>query len=274
LPFYRDDHRAAGWNSPLQTLGVGMANIGLFHLSLVAFAAITAALFVAGTTKGLIGVGMPIVAVPLLTLVVDLRVVVALLSIPLIITNIPQALQGEGLGTVLRRLAPIFGGLVIGVVIGVSLLTSMNPAILKPTVGIILIAVAVVLLLSPRLIVPSKVEPIASPAVGLLGGILGGLAAQPGPLVFVYLLALGINRDQFVQYSSAFLTVAAGLMTVALGAKGVLGWSDALISIASTLPIFVGMWVGTHIRQFVSAGLFRKLILAVVAISGLHLVLG
>ena len=52
---------------------------------------------------------------------------------------------------------------------------------------------------------------------------------------------------------------------------GLLGWSDALVSAAAALPIFLGMWAGTFMRQFVSPGLFRKLILGVVVLSGLHL---
>jgi uncharacterized membrane protein YfcA len=249
-----------------------MTHIDLVHLPLVSLIAILVALFIAGTTKGLIGVGMPIAAVPLLSLVVDLPIVVGLLSIPLIITNIPQAVVGDRLGIVLRRLAPIFGGLIFGVIIGVGLLTTINPAFMKPVVGIILIAIALSLLFSPHLVVPQKYELYASPVAGLIGGIVGGIAALPGPFVFIYLLALGIKRDQFVQYSSMFLTVAATVMTITLGWKGVLGWGDALISTVSALPIFLGMWVGSHIRQLVSPEVFRKIILGVVMVSGINLI--
>lgn len=249
-----------------------MEHLDITHLSYLSIIAVSAALFAAGTTKGLIGIGMPIIAVPLLNMVVDLPVTVALLSIPLVITNIPQAIQGDPVAKVLRRLAPVFVGLVAGVFVGVSLLASASPAVLKPVVGIILIAIAVLMLFSPRLAVPSRAEPLTSPFAGLIGGVAGGLAALPGPFVFMYLLALGIDRDRFVQYSSMFLTVAATLMTVMLGGKGLLSWSDAAISTLATLPIFVGMWIGTHVRQFVSADVFRKLILGVVAVSGFHLV--
>jgi len=190
----------------------------------------------------------------------------------LIITNIPQAVVGDRLSVVIRRLAPIFAGLIFGVIIGVSLLTTINPAFMKPVVGIILIAIALSLLFSPHLIVSKKYELYASPVAGLIGGIAGGVAALPGPFVFIYLLALGIKRDQFVQYSSMFLTVAATVMTITLGWKGVLGWSDGLISTVSALPIFLGMWVGSHIRQLVSPELFRKIILGVVMVSGVNLV--
>jgi len=71
-----------------------MAHVSLIDLPTASMTALLLALFVAGATKGLIGVGMPIVAVPILSLVVDLPIAVALLSIPLIVTNVPQALQG------------------------------------------------------------------------------------------------------------------------------------------------------------------------------------
>src|SRR5271156_4841616 len=111
------------------------------HMPSALLVAILMALFVAGTTKGLLGIGMPIVAVPLLNLIVDLRVTVILLAIPLIITNIPQAIQGDRIPIVLRRLWPILAGMVVDVAIGVTLLSMTNPNHLKPVVGIILLAV-------------------------------------------------------------------------------------------------------------------------------------
>ena len=105
----------------------------------------------------------------------------------------------------------------------------------------------------------------------MIGGLAGGLAALPGPFVFMYLLALGFERDRFVRYSSMFLTVAASLMAITLGGKGMLGWKDALVSVAATLPILAGMWVGGFIRKFVSPDLFRKIILGVIVVSGIHL---
>ncbi len=251
-----------------------MPPINLTDLSLLSFAGVLSFLFAAGTTKGLVGVGMPIIAVPLLSLVLDLPETVALLSVPLIITNIPQAINGDPLAVVLKKLGPIFLGLVVGVFVGISLLASVRSAFLKPVVGLVLIAIALLMLLSPRVKVPKKLEPVASPAAGVIGGLAGGLAALPGPFVFMYLLALGIERDRFVQYSSMFLTVAATLMTITLGAKGLLGWNAAMISTLATLPIFAGMWVGGNIRQFVSPELFRKIILGIVVASGLHLIAG
>jgi uncharacterized membrane protein YfcA len=250
-----------------------MTHLDVMHLSSATLVLLLMALFVAGTTKGLLGIGMPIVAVPLLNLIVDLRIAVILLAVPLIITNIPQAIHGDRIPIVLRRLWPILAGMVFGVGIGVTLLSMTNPNYLKPVVGIILLAVCALMWFAPKLTVPPRLEPIASPGAGFVGGLAGGLAALPGPFVFVYLLALGLKRDQFVQYSSMFLVISAAVMTVFLRGKGVMSWTDAGISTLATLPIFVGMWAGGFVRNYVSQGLFRKLILVVVAVSGAQMLM-
>jgi uncharacterized membrane protein YfcA len=251
-----------------------MAHIDLVNMPGAVIAAIVMMLVIAGMTKGLIGIGMPIVAVPLLNLVVDLPVTVAILSIPLIISNVPQALQGDRIGVVTRRLFPLFCGLVFGVGIGVYLLASVRVDLLKPIVGVILIAVVSLMLLSPRLVVRPKQEKYLGPLAGLIGGILGGLAALAGPFVFVYILALGLTKDRFVQYSSLYLVVASTLLTILLGGTGALGWKDALASTLAVVPILVGMRIGAGLRTLVSPPVFRTLILAVVMVSGLQMVAG
>ena len=120
-------------------------------------------LLLAESTKGLIGIGMPIIAVPLLNLIVELPVTVALLTVPLIISNIPQAIEGEKVVVVLKRLLPIFYGLIFGVVIGVYLLSSVRVDLLKPIVGVILICIVILMLFSPRLVVPDAYEKYLSP---------------------------------------------------------------------------------------------------------------
>jgi uncharacterized protein len=60
--------------------------------SLIALLAFS--LLIAGLLKGVIGVGMPVVAFPLLSMLVDVQTAVMLLSVPLVVSNIPQALEG------------------------------------------------------------------------------------------------------------------------------------------------------------------------------------
>ena len=132
---------------------------------------------------------------------------------------------GDRIAVVLRRLWTVLAGMVVGVAVGVTLLSITDPAYLKPVVGIILLSICALMWFAPKLAVPTQLETVASPAAGVVGGLAGGLAALPGPFVFVYLLALGLKRDQFVQYSSMFLVISATVMTAFLLGRGVMGWS-------------------------------------------------
>jgi uncharacterized protein len=244
----------------------------LVNLPLAEILVLSAILFAAGMTKGVIGVGLPIVAVPLLSIVVPLPTAVAIVAIPLLLTNLSQAYAGEPIHTVLKALFPVLAGTAIGIIAGVHLLTSLSPDILKPVVGIAQIAVAALMLLAPKANCPDRFAPVAGPLVGVGGGILGGLAGQAGPIVFLYLLSRGINGNRFVQYSSMYIVLASIALTLALGRAGAIGVDSAIVSAVCTIPILLGMWAGRRVREHVSAGLFRKLVLGMVMLGGITMV--
>jgi uncharacterized membrane protein YfcA len=73
-------------------------------------AAVVCSLIVAGLLKGTIGVGMPVVALPLLSLFIDIKAAAMLLSMPLNFSNLPQALEGGKTGQCLMQLMPVILG--------------------------------------------------------------------------------------------------------------------------------------------------------------------
>src|ERR1044071_10308188 len=85
-------------------------------------ALLAVSLAIAGLLKGVIGVGMPIVAFPMLSMLVDVPTAVMLLSMPLVLSNIPQALEGGLVGQTLWSLAPVLVGMTPGIWIGVAVL--------------------------------------------------------------------------------------------------------------------------------------------------------
>jgi uncharacterized membrane protein YfcA len=108
-------------------------------------------LLIAGLVKGVIGVGMPVVAFPLLSMLVDVQTAVMLLSVPLVLSNIPQALEGGLVTQTLRSLAPVLVGMVPGVWIGVVVLLNVSPAAAKIAAGAAVILVAALTPLAPKL---------------------------------------------------------------------------------------------------------------------------
>ena len=152
-------------------------------------AAVVCSLIVAGLLKGIIGVGMPVVALPLLSLFIDIKSATMLLSMPLIFSNLPQALEGGKTGRCLMQLMPVFLGMIPGLFLGVRVLLALDANVAKIIAGLVLMGVAGVTLLAPKLQIQSRWVLPTGITFGFFGGILGGIAAMAGPLVFIFLLA-------------------------------------------------------------------------------------
>ncbi len=242
------------------------------HLTLIGGVALILALVTAGAAKGVIGVGMPIVAMPLVSHIIDLPAAVALLSIPLVLSNLRQAIEGGGTVAALRQLAPLLLGFCVGIVVGVKVLMSLDDAWLKPLAGSALLLAGLTVVAKPGLTLSSRGEKVAAPIAGLLGGVFGGLAALSGPIVFIYLLATSRDKDLFVKHASLYLVFASAVLALLLSRYGHLTLADAGVSLVSVLPVMAGMALGVKIRQHVPIKLFRLLILSVVIASAVDLI--
>src|SRR6266516_6349901 len=84
---------------------------------------IAAALLLAGFIKGVIGLGLPTVAIGLLAATMQPSRAVAIVIVPAIVTNIWQTFAGPYLRDIIRRLWPLMSGTVIGIWLNAGLLT-------------------------------------------------------------------------------------------------------------------------------------------------------
>jgi uncharacterized protein len=234
-------------------------------------AAVVCSLIVAGFLKGIIGVGMPVVALPLLSLFIDIKSAAMLLSMPLIFSNLPQALEGGKTGRCLVQLMPVMLGMIPGLFLGVRALLALDASVAKMIAGLVLMGVAGVTLLAPKLELQSRLVLPTGITFGFFGGILGGIAAMPGPLVFIFLLAKGLRGQAFTKEASLYLVVSAGVLAILLTASRQFNWLDVSVSMAALLPVVLGMSIGQHMRDKIAPETFRKLVLIAVIAAGADL---
>lgn len=234
-------------------------------------AAVIGCLIIAGLLKGIIGVGMPIVALPLLSLFMDIKSAAMLLSMPLIFSNVPQALEGGKTGRSLRHLMPVLLGMIPGLVLGVRILLALEADVARTVAGLVLMGVAGVTLRAPKLQLPPRWVLPAGVAFGFCGGILGGLAAMAGPLVFVFLLAKGLRGQAFTKEASLYLVLSSGVLAILLTASRQFSGLDVSVSAAATAPVVLGMYAGQQMRDRIAPETFKTLVLIAVIAAGADL---
>ncbi|MBY4896820.1 sulfite exporter TauE/SafE family protein [Cupriavidus sp. AU9028] len=213
----------------------------------------------AGFVKGVVGMGLPTVAVGLLGVVMAPGHAAALLVAPSMVTNAVQIAGGARLGELVARLWPMFVGIVLGTVAVGMLAPPGEVRHASAALGAALILYAVVGLASWQMAVPAAAERWLGPSIGL---VTGAITAVTGVFVIPavpYLQGLGLARDDLVQALGLSFTVSTLALAVTLSMGGVL-WHPAVLgaSLAALVPALVGMWVGQRLRHRIPPARFRR----------------
>ena len=222
--------------------------------------------------KGITGIGLPMVAVPLMVQVIPVPVAIALLAVPVLSSNLFQLNDRAEVLHASRRFWSLMLVMVVAVVIGALLLISLDPRLLEILMGGLVIALALFYMAKPEIDIAPGHERIASPLVGLAGGLLGGLSSFYGPPLVLCLIALKLPKDRFVLTISLFYFIGQIPLYAMLGASNLLGWSEFLGSLALSVVAYFGVQLGQQVRDRLDPQLFTRIVLAIQLVSGASLI--
>jgi uncharacterized membrane protein YfcA len=93
------------------------------------------ALFLAGIVKGILGIGVPVVSISLLSLVINIPMAVSLLPVPILLSNLWQSLTSGQVANTLKRFGILIVALIIGTFAGARLLVDIDQRMLIGIVG-------------------------------------------------------------------------------------------------------------------------------------------
>jgi len=237
--------------------------------------ALGAAVFVlAGFVKGVIGMGLPTVAMGLLSVTMPPAQAAALLVLPSLVTNLWQ-IFGTGWWALVRRMATMLAGVCLGIAAGAGWLTGQGGGSARVTaaLGVALIAYALLGLLKVRLHVPARHERWLSPLVGLATGLV---TAASGVFVIPavpYLNALGLEKEDLVRALGISFLVSTIALALSLRSGGALEMGHAVGSLLALLPALLGMALGQWVRLRVQPDVFKKVFFSGLLALGGYLVL-
>lgn len=215
------------------------------------------AFLLAGFVKGTIGMGLPTVAIAVLSLFMPPATAAALYVLPAIVTNVWQSVAGPNLLGVLRRLGPMFLGVIVGIWAGAGMLTGDDTGRAAVALGLVLAIYALLGLASVEFHVPRRWEMWLSPAVGLASGLVTGATGVFVIPAVPYIQALKMEREELIQSLGLSFLIATTTLALVLAKAGVLDSPTAGISAVAILPAILGMYLGQAFRHRVSPKTFR-----------------
>ncbi len=224
-------------------------------------------LAVAGLAKGISGMGLPLIATPILAGVFGPRVAVTVVTIPIFAANSLLLMQGFRNRHLLRGIRPFIAASVVGTAIGTLLLAQLD----QRTFAILIAAMVVVFLArGDRLLGddPAALRArILGPLVCFVGGVLQGTTSIASPLVGSYFHAQRLRPADFVFVVAAIFELNSVVQLVGYSLQGLYTPEVVALGLLGLVPTLLALALGIYLRGRLDPAVFRKLIIALLVIS-------
>jgi uncharacterized protein len=227
--------------------------------------------FAAYIIKGITGFGNTLVMSPLYAFYLSNRVITPvdlLFSLP---TNAILVWKNRTRLDI-KRIAPLAGLLLIGIIPGTLILKSSQDSILKIFLGITVIGLGFEIFLRKEVYAGAKsANPLILTGASLLSGVLAGLYGITAPLV-AYISRTSDGREEFRANLCALFLIDNLFRLLYYIILGLFNY-DVLLIVAIALPAAIGgVFIGSHLDNFISDQKAKLLIVLILILSGIILI--
>jgi uncharacterized membrane protein YfcA len=233
---------------------------------------IAVAFLLGGFSKGGVGFGLPLIAMPIMANVISIPLAIGLMSIPILASNTWQAFASGHHVAMFRRFWTLILALAITTGLAAQILTRVDQVAISIFTGVLVALFVLSQAFSLRISVTEKSETRMKPVIGILSGFLGGISGIFGPPLLSFLVALKMPKEEFM--CAVGLIYLTGIFPLfgTLIASGVISTADGWVSLAACAPLSIGVLLGAWMRSRVSQTVFQRVVLFMLFIVALNLI--
>lgn len=221
--------------------------------------------------KGAIGSGVPLIVVPIFTVIYDIQTAIVVLLVPNLLNNIWQAWHYRQHILPVRFLTffALSGGL--GVVLGSLALVHINETYLSVAVSITILLYLLLRISKQQAYLKYDIANRLVIPVGLCGGVLQGAVGMSGPVSVAFLNFMRLERNTFVGSISTFFTAITVVQLPMLISLNIVTWPLIMASFAPFAVISLAMPYGGKIGQKMSRHWFDKVVMLLLLIVAMRI---
>ena len=220
---------------------------------------IVSALVFGGFCKGFSGMGVPVIAVPVIASVTDLTFAIIMIAIPSVVPNFYQVWMYRQSWNRQFPLPSLSILSVIGSGVGIFVLLNAEPKLLIQILGGLIIIYVISRRLNPFDLSNTSAKLLAGP-VGFFSGLAGGTTGVSAPVILMYLTSLNLSRETFIFSISVYFIAMGSGQFIWLAVSNLMTWEFVILSTLGLGPIFFGMWLGNQIGRLVSGDQFNSVL--------------
>ncbi len=259
---------SGGWGKG--TSGFFVAVVGRWVMDLFTLILIFVTFLFAAFLKGTAGLGFATTCLGIMATFIDMRLAIPLVIIPSLLSNAMVMIDAGGFVRIFRKFWFMYLAAVPGLLTGLWMLDGGDTALPRAVLGTSMFLYGVYGLWGGTFSLNHT--PFMAGAVGITTGLVNGLTGSQIMPIMPYLMALDISKDELVQAINTSFTSASIIMLFGLGKLGLLSWEVTGVSAAGLIPVWLGIWLGGKVRRLLPEAVFRKVVLAMIALLGAGLI--
>lgn len=233
---------------------------------------VAAVLLLAAFVKGTSGMGFPLIATPMVALLLDIRTAVVILIIPNLLMDATQIFRGSLSIEIFRRFKWLLLWTVLGVFLGTKVLVMLPAWILNLTLGVTVLAFVAWSMLRVEFSISPRLEKNLSPVVGIVGGFLNGMTNAAGPVPAIYLYSLKLSKVEFIKSIATIFIVTKLSQLAAVSTWNLFDRATLELSLGVTLFVLAGFYLGLKAQDRVNQATFNRALLAILFAIGVVLI--
>ncbi len=226
-------------------------------------------LFTAGWVQGVSGFGSAMIAIPLLTLIVDIKTAVPLCSLASTVIATYMTLQLRH-SFDLKKIGPLCVGSVPGIALGATLLKTVPSHIIQALMGVFLIGYGVYNLFF--IIPPRRLHRRWGYLAGFLTGAIGAALSAGGPPTIIYTTLNNWSKDEIKATLSGFFCFASYIVIIAHLATGLTTQTVLKTFLVSGPFILLGTALGTYCYRFFKKEIYLKVVFTCLIVMGIMMI--
>lgn len=224
------------------------------------------------TVKSVTGMGYPVLAVPLIALVLGVEDAVVLVALPNLGANLYLCWESREVRDQTRDLPVLVGFGIVGAVVGTVALVRLPEEPLLITLALAIAVFVVNFFRRPDLAIAPRTASRWAPAVGSLIGVLQGAIGVSGPVAASWVHAYRLPPRVFVHSVTFIFGVTGAAQIVVLVAQGQFAADRLVAAAAAALPVAVVTPLGVRLRDRLEGPTFERVVLGVLLLSAAALV--
>ena len=223
-------------------------------------------ILIAAVLKGLTGFGFALFAVPLLSMLLPIQVLIPAMILFNFLASLYLLFQIK-VKLQARYFIPMFLASLAGIPIGVYALQNLDEMLLRLVVGLVIVVFTLLLFFRRNHEPRHKNKPIVF--AGFLSGMLGSSVSLSGPPIAMAMNNKGYKKNKFRANFAIFGVLSSLFTAVTYFLKGIIQVASLKFTVYFFPLLLVGSQLGNRWARRIKNEKFRRIVLAVNFATGL-----